>query len=89
MNTIRLYKFKDSIGRKIQLFSKESNLDPLYNHIDTNFLDIEIVTEYIITVPVDFTYEELSYKELLGLCGSAKQTIEHYFIKNINDYDMV
>lgn len=89
MNTIRLYKFKDSISRKIPFLSKESNLDTLNDPIHSKFLDIDIVTEYVINISNDFIYEELSYRELIRLCSSARETIEHYFIKNNNDYDLI
>lgn len=89
MNTIRLYKFKDSITRKIPFLNKESNLDVLDDPRQITTLDIQIVTEYVINISSDFIYENLSYKELMHLCSSAKQTIEHYFIKNNNDYDLI
>lgn len=91
MNSIRLYKFKDSISRKMHFLGKESNLDILDDPIHSAFLDVEIITEYVISIPNanDFTCKDLSYKELLQLCSSAKETIEHYFIKNNNNYDMV
>ncbi|WP_172279018.1 hypothetical protein [Chryseobacterium sp. LAM-KRS1] len=52
-------------------------------------IEIQIVTEYVINISSAFIYEDLSYKELIHLCSSAKQTIEHYFIKNNNDYDLI
>ncbi|GAA5083382.1 hypothetical protein GCM10023210_01980 [Chryseobacterium ginsengisoli] len=89
MNTIRLYKFKDSISRKMQFLSKESNLDSLDDPIHSKLLDIEIVTEYIINISNDFIYEDLSYSELIHLCSSARKTIEHYFVKSNIDYDLI
>lgn len=89
MNTIRLYKFKDSITRKIPFLNKESNLDILDDPRQITMVDIQIVTEYVINISSAFIYEDLSYKELIHLCSSAKQTIEHYFIKNNNGYDLI
>jgi hypothetical protein len=89
MGTIRLYKFKDSISRKMQFLNKESNLDDLDESIQTKLLDVEIVTEYVINISNDFIYENVSYKELIQLCSSADQTKEYYFVKNNRGYDLI
>ncbi|SDQ76234.1 hypothetical protein SAMN05421664_2496 [Chryseobacterium soldanellicola] len=89
MKTIRLYKFKDIISKKIPLFSKESSLNTLNELIYTELMDVEIVTEYIINTSNDFIFEEVSKSELLQLCSIAKETIEHYFVTTNNDYDLI
>ena len=89
METIRLYKFKDSISKKMQFLNKESNLDDLDESMQTKLLDVEIVTEYVINISNDFIYENVSYKELIQLCSSARETIEHYFVKTNNDFDLI
>ncbi|GAA4161266.1 hypothetical protein GCM10022217_26690 [Chryseobacterium ginsenosidimutans] len=73
----------------MQFLNKESNLDDLSDSTQTKFLDVEIVTEYVINISNDFIYENVSYRELIQLCSSAKQTIEHYFVKTNNDFDLI
>jgi hypothetical protein len=89
MKTIRLYKFKDSISRKIPLFNKESSLSTLNDFMQTDLMDVEIVTEYIINTTDDYIFEDLSNTELLQLCAVARETIEHYFVTTNNDYDLI
>jgi hypothetical protein len=89
MKTIRLYKFKDSISRKMPLFSEQSNLNSLNDLMQSDLMDVEIVTEYIIDISDDVLVEKLQDSKLLELCNDAKETIEHYFVTTIDNYDLI
>ncbi|MDH6253485.1 hypothetical protein M2347_003212 [Chryseobacterium sp. H1D6B] len=89
MKTIHLYKFKDSISRKMPLFSEQSNLNSLNDLMQSDLMDVEIVTEYIIDISDDIPAEKLTHSALLELCTAAKETIEHYFVTTVDNYDVI
>ncbi|ASW75803.1 heme oxygenase [Chryseobacterium piperi] len=89
MKTIQLYKFKDSVTKKIPLFKEDSSLNTLNDLMYTDLMDVEIVTEYIIDIGDDFVFEDLQNSELLIVCTLARETIEHYFVTAISDYDLI
>ncbi|MCJ7935901.1 MAG: heme oxygenase [Chryseobacterium sp.] len=89
MKTIHIFKFKDSITRKIPFFKEEHRLETLNDFIDFDLMDTEIVTEYIIEIHDDFIFEDTSKDDLLLMCKNAKETIEHYFVVRLNDYDVI
>lgn len=89
MKIITLYKFKDSITRKIPLLKEKSLLRSLNDLMAIDLLDTEIITEYTIDVADDFNFEYYSNEELLELCKTSKSFIDHHFVTTLNDYDVI
>ncbi|UTX49375.1 heme oxygenase [Chryseobacterium sp. MA9] len=87
MKTIHLFRFNNSIFRKIPFFKEEHRLKSDMTDID--LMNIEIVTEYIVKAHDDFTFENTSRNDLLSMCKKAQKTIEHYFVAGLNDYDFI
>lgn len=89
MKTITLYKFKDSITQKLPLLREKSLLNSLNDLMAIELLDTEIITEYTMDVPDDFNFEYHSNEELLELCKTSKNFIDHHFVTTLNDYDVI
>lgn len=87
MKTIHLFRFNDSIFRKIPFFKEENRLKTDVTEID--LMNIEIVTEYIVKTHDDFSFDNASGKDLLSMCKKAQKTIEHYFVVGVNGYDVI
>jgi hypothetical protein len=58
MKTIHLFRFNDSIFRKIPFFKEEHRLKTDVTEID--LMNIEIVTEYIVKTHDDFSFDNTS-----------------------------
>lgn len=54
-----------------------------------DLMNTEKVTEFIISVPEDFIFEETPREEILMMCKKAEETIEHYFATTVDDYDVI
>ncbi|MGH1517071.1 heme oxygenase [Chryseobacterium sp. JK1] len=87
MKTIHLFRFNDSIFRKIPFFEEKHRLKDDITEID--LLTIEIVTEYIVKTQDDFNFDNTSGNDLLSMCKKAQKTIEHYFLVGVNGYDVI
>ncbi|MFZ4929369.1 heme oxygenase [Chryseobacterium phosphatilyticum] len=87
MKTIHLFRFNDSIFRKIPFFKEEHRLKTDVTDID--LMNIEIVTEYIIKTYDDFSFDNTSGNDLLSMCKKAQKTIEHYFVIKLDHYDFI
>ena len=89
MKTIILYKFKNSVTKKMPLLKEKSLLSSLNDLMAIDLLDTEILTEYTIDVPDDFNFEYHSNEELLELCKASKSFIDYHFVTTLNDYDVI
>lgn len=89
MKTVTLYKFKDSISKKMPLLPEKSLLSSLNDLMAIELLHTEIITEFTIDVPDDFNFEYRSKEELLELCRTSQKFIEHHFVTTLNDYDVI
>ncbi|WP_426478179.1 heme oxygenase [Chryseobacterium sp. CBSDS_008] len=87
MKTIHLFRFNNSIFRNIPFFKEEHRLRTDVTELDV--MNIEIVTEYVVKIHDDFTFESTSSNDLLSMCRKAQKTIEHYFVTGLNDYDLI
>ncbi|KAA2222891.1 heme oxygenase [Chryseobacterium sp. ES2] len=87
MKTIHLFRFNDSIFRKIPFFKEEHRLKTDVTEID--LMNIEIVTEYIVKTHDDFSFDNTSGNDLLSMCKKAQKTIEHYFVIKLDHYDFI
>jgi hypothetical protein len=87
MKTIHLFRFNDSIFRKIPFFKEEHRLKTDVTEID--LMNIEIVTEYIVKTHDDFSFDNTSGNDLLSMCKKAQKTIEHYFVIRLDHYDFI
>ncbi|MET3036029.1 heme oxygenase [Chryseobacterium sp. NRRL B-14859] len=87
MKTIHLFRFNDSIFRKIPFFKEEHRLKTDVTEID--LMNIEIVTEYIVRTHDDFSFDNTSGNDLLSMCKKAQKTIEHYFVIRLDHYDFI
>lgn len=54
-----------------------------------SFMNIEVLSEFLIDVPDNFSAHQEPLDKLSKLCGSAKETIEHYFYYPSDDYDVI
>ncbi|MDC8104488.1 heme oxygenase [Chryseobacterium sp. B21-037] len=89
MKTIILYKFKNSITRKMPLLKEKSMLSSFNDLMAIDLLDTEIITEYTIDVPDDFNFEYHNDEELLELCKASQRFIDYHFITTLNDYYVI
>ena len=89
MRIVRLFKYKNSIHWKKPAFNEDSRLDSLNDFIMIDLLNIEIVYEFLINVPDNFSSNGIMQRELAELCGKAKETIEHYFIPVGSNYGLI
>jgi hypothetical protein len=87
MKTIHLFRFNDSIFRKIPFFKEEHRLKTDVTELD--LINIEIVTEYIVKTHDDFSFDNTSGNDLLSMCKKAQKTIEHYFVIRLDHYDFI
>ncbi|MDR6485662.1 MULTISPECIES: heme oxygenase [Chryseobacterium] len=87
MKTIHLFRFNDSIFRKIPFFKEEHRLKTDVTEID--LMNIEIVTEYVVKTHDDFSFDNTSGNDLLSMCKKAQKTIEHYFVIRLDHYDFI
>lgn len=87
MKTIHLFRFNDSIFRKIPFFKEEHRLKTDVTELD--LMNIEIVTEYIVKTHDDFSFDNTSKNDLLSMCKKAQKTIEHYFVIRLDRYDFI
>ena len=87
MKTIHLFRFNDSIFRKIPFFKEEHRLKTDVTEID--LMNIEIETEYIVKTHDDFSFDNTSGNDLLSMCKKAQKTIEHYFVIKLDHYDFI
>lgn len=87
MKTIHLFRFNDSIFCKIPFFKEEHRLKTDITELD--LMNIEIVTEYIVKIHDDFSFENTSRNDLLSMCKKAQKTIEHYFLIKLDHYDPI
>nr|WP_199161667.1 heme oxygenase [Elizabethkingia sp. ASV34] len=87
MKIIHLFRFNDSIFRKIPFFKEEHRLKTDVMEID--LMNIEIVTEYIVKTHDDFSFDNTSGNDLLSMCKKAQKTIEHYFVIKLDHYDFI
>lgn len=87
MKTIHLFRFNNSIFRKIPFFKEEHRLKTDVTEID--LMEIEIVTEYIVKTNDDFSFDNTSVNDLLSMCKKAQKTIEHYFVIRLDHYDFI
>lgn len=87
MKTIHLFRFNDSIFRKIPFFKEEHRLKTDSTKLD--LMNIEIVTEYIVKTHDDFSFDNTSGDDLLLMCKKAQKTIEHYFVLKLDHYDFI
>ncbi|MCD9615997.1 heme oxygenase [Chryseobacterium gleum] len=87
MKTIHLFRFNNSIFRKIPFFKEEDRLKTDVTEID--LMEIEIVTEYIVKTNDDFSFDNTSVNDLLSMCKKAQKTIEHYFVIRLDHYDFI
>lgn len=87
MKTIHLFRFNDSIFRKIPFFKEEHRLETDVTELD--LMNIEIVTEYIVKTHDDFSFDNTSRNDLLSMCKKAQKTIEHYFVIKLDCYDFI
>ncbi|SIS71214.1 hypothetical protein SAMN05421786_1011171 [Chryseobacterium ureilyticum] len=87
MKTIHLFRFNNSIFRKIPFFTEEHRLKT--DVIEIDLMNIEIVTEYIVKTHDDFIFDNTSVNDLLSMCKKAQKTIEHYFVLGVNGYDVI
>ncbi|MCS4300878.1 heme oxygenase [Chryseobacterium sp. BIGb0232] len=87
MKTMHLFRFNDSIFRKIPFFKEEHRLKSDVTEID--LMNIEIVTEYIVKTHDDFSFDDTSGNDLLSMCKKAQKTIEHYFVIRLDHYDFI
>ncbi|RLJ31690.1 hypothetical protein CLU97_1126 [Chryseobacterium sp. 7] len=87
MKTIHLFRFNDSIFRKIPFFKEEHRLKTDVTEID--LMNIEIVTEYVVKTYDDFSFDNTSGNDLLSMCKKAQKTIEHYFVIRLDHYDFI
>ncbi|MEG1589255.1 heme oxygenase [Chryseobacterium sp.] len=89
MKTINLYKFKDSISQKMPLVREKNLLSSLNELMTIGLINTEIITEYTIDVPDNFNFEYYSNEELLKLCKTSPNGIDHHFVTILNDYDVI
>ncbi|KMQ68979.1 hypothetical protein ACM39_06795 [Chryseobacterium sp. FH2] len=89
MKTIKLYIFKDSVTQKMPLFKEKDMLSSLNDLMKIDIIKTEKVTEYIIDVPDDFSFENYDNDQLTYLCNSSTNTIEYHFATVLNDYDVI
>lgn len=54
-----------------------------------DLMDIDLVTEFLIDVPDEFSGENIHHQKLLEICKNAKKYIEHYFVIFNKDYDII
>ncbi|WP_213278748.1 heme oxygenase [Chryseobacterium indologenes] len=87
MKTIHLFRFNDSIFRKIPFFKEEHRLKT--DVIELDLMNIEIVTEYIVKTHDDFSFDNTSGNDLLSMCKKAQKTIEHYFVIRLDHFDFI
>jgi len=87
MKTIHLFRFNDSIFRKIPFFKEEHRLKTDVTELD--LMNIEIVTEYIVKTHDDFSFDNTSGNDLLSMCKKAQKTIEHYFVIRLDHFDFI
>ncbi|PRB06057.1 heme oxygenase [Chryseobacterium sp. MYb7] len=87
MKTLHLFRFNDSIFRKIPFFKEEHRLKT--DVADIDLMNIEIVTEYIVKTHDDFSFDNTSGNDLLSMCKKAQKTIEHYFVIKLDHYDFI
>ena len=87
MKAIHLYRFNDSIFRKIPFFKEEHRLKTDVMEID--LMNIDIATEYILKTHDDFSFDNTSGNDLLSMCKKAQKTIEHYFVIRLDHYDFI
>ncbi|AZA79811.1 heme oxygenase [Chryseobacterium sp. G0186] len=87
MKTIHLFRFNDSIFRKIPFFKEEHRLKTDVMEID--LMNIEIVSEYVVETHDDFSFDNTSGNDLLSMCKKAQKTIEHYFVIRLDHYDFI
>ncbi|WET00483.1 heme oxygenase [Chryseobacterium arthrosphaerae] len=84
---MHLFRFNDTIFRKIPFFKEEHRLKTDVTELDV--MNIEIVTEYIVKTHDDFNFENTSRNDLLSMCKEAQKTIENYFVISLNHYDSI
>lgn len=89
MKTIKLYRFKDSVMRKMPLFNEGRVLSSLNELMGLELINTEKVTEFTIEVEEEFDIENCSRKQLVALCDACENFIEHHFITTTNDYDVI
>ncbi|MDW9383065.1 heme oxygenase [Chryseobacterium sp. JV558] len=89
MKTINLFKFKNSISRKLPFFKEECKLDNLNDLMVYDLMNTEKVTEFIIEVHDDFIFEDTTREDILAMCSNAREVVEHYFATTMNDYDVI
>ena len=87
MKTLHLFRFNDSIFRKIPFFKEEHRLKT--DVADIDLMNIEIITEYIVKTHDDFSFDNTSGNDLLSMCKKAQKTIEHYFVIKLDHYDFI
>lgn len=89
MKTIKLYRFKDSVMLKMPLFNEGRVLSSLNELMSVDLINTEKVTEYNITVEEGFNVEQCSRKQLLALCNTSLDFVEHHFITTTDDYYVI
>jgi|UPI00068E0E15 hypothetical protein len=89
MKTIKLYRFKDSIAQKMPLIRENDILDSLNDLMAIDMINTEKVTEYTIEVSDDFNFENHDNDQLIELCNSSENAVDHHFITNLEDSDMI
>jgi hypothetical protein len=86
MKTIHLFRFNDSIFRKIPFFKEEHRLKTDVTEID--LMNIEIVTEYIVKTHDDFSltiHQEMIFYQ----CAKKLKKQLNITLCRVNGYDVI
>lgn len=89
MKTVHLFQFKESITSKVPFFNDKYQLQDLNDLMQSDLMNTEKVTEYIIDVPDDFMVENTPKEDLLRICLQAKDSVVHHFVTTLNDDDVL
>lgn len=89
MKTIHLFKYNDVVSLNKPSFYENYKLSSLNDFMMMSFMNIEVLSEFLIDVPDSFSAYQEPLDKLSKLCGSAKETIEHYFYYPSDDYDVI
>lgn len=89
MKTIHLFKYNDAVSWNKPSFNEDYKLSLLNDFMMMRFMNIEVLSEFLIEVPDGFFAHNEPLDKLAKLCGSAKETIEHYFYYPSDDYDVL
>lgn len=89
MKTIHLFKYNNAVSLNKPLFYENNKLSTLNDFMMMSFMNIEVLSEFLIDVPDSFFANQEPLDKLSKLFGSAREKIEHYFFYPSDDFDVI